>query len=412
MHQSLESLCASLEALSAAVTSAWTGEQTCNEAWGWNCPTLTRHDLAALPNRIACRIKEANLDEVDSELLEQVNDWPRRLQIMQTTTVAQIFTSNCSAASVAYIGTLESLEKVLTPLFAWQAINDNKIMPAQLAKRIRSLNAEIAQITPDKDALTSQIKLIKDATEAAETLPTDLLALKDAREKISNLAIDAAILYDKIDDKLKSANISTGVIANHQTDAEKLVKKCEEAYRITTTTGLAGAFDQRAANLGRSMRMWVAGLLVALVAGAALGFHRVDLLSNAIQQPDPKWGAIWMNLTLSILSIGGPLWFAWLATKQIGQRFRLTEDYAYKATVAKAYEGYRKEALRLDPSFEARLFSSALSRLEEAPLRLVEAATHGSPWHELIASKLKKPASTQPSEAKENQIAEVEVSSE
>ena len=36
----------------------------------------------------------------------------------------------------------------------------------------------------------------------------------------------------------------------------------------------------------------------------------------------------------------------------------------------------------------ARLFSSALSRLDEQPLRLVETATHGSPWHELASSDL------------------------
>lgn len=63
------------------------------------------------------------------------------------------------------------------------------------------------------------------------------------------------------------------------------------------------------------------------------------------------------------------MWFAWLATKQIGQRFHLAEDYAFKASVAKAYEGYRKEAARIDPEFEARLFGSALTRLDEAPLR-------------------------------------------
>lgn len=32
------------------------------------------------------------------------------------------------------------------------------------------------------------------------------------------------------------------------------------------------------------------------------------------------------------------------------------------------------------------MFSSALSRLEEAPLRLVEDEYHGSPWHELFSS--------------------------
>lgn len=75
-----------------------------------------------------------------------------------------------------------------------------------------------------------------------------------------------------------------------------------------------------------------------------------------------------------------------LAAKQIGQRFRLAEDYAFKASVAKAYEGYRKEAARIDPQFEARLFGSALTRLDEAPLRLVEIGSHGSPWHELATS--------------------------
>ena len=54
--------------------------------------------------------------------------------------------------------------------------------------------------------------------------------------------------------------------------------------------------------------------------------------------------------------------------------------------MAKAYEGYRKEAARIDPQFEARLFGSALTRLDEAPLRLVEIGSHGSPWHELATS--------------------------
>jgi hypothetical protein len=134
------------------------------------------------------------------------------------------------------------------------------------------------------------------------------------------------------------------------------------------------------------MWVWVVGLLTALSIGSWLGVGRVELLSNAISTPEPHWGVILMHVVLSILSIGAPVWFAWMATKQIGQRFRLAEDYAFKASVAKAYEGYRKEAARIDPAFEARLFSSALTRLEEAPLRLVEETSHGSPWHELFAS--------------------------
>ncbi|MDF3348457.1 hypothetical protein PUT75_17150, partial [Acinetobacter pittii] len=44
----------------------------------------------------------------------------------------------------------------------------------------------------------------------------------------------------------------------------------------------------------------------------------------------------------------------------------------------------KKEAVKIDAEFEARLFNVALTRLEEAPLRLVEASNHGSPSHELL----------------------------
>ena len=126
--------------------------------------------------------------------------------------------------------------------------------------------------------------------------------------------------------------------------------------------------------------------MATLGAGAYLGYHRVQVITTALNDQDPKIGFIWLQLALSALSVGAPLWFAWIATKQVGQRFRLAEDYSFKASVARAYEGYRKEAARLDEKFEAELFSSALKRLDEEPLRLVEKSDHGSPWSEMLSS--------------------------
>lgn len=386
MHKSLEAVCTALDELSTAVTNAWTGDQTLCEAWGWNCPTVTRHDLAAIPKRLATRIREASPSEIETGLFAQVNDMPRRIKHMQSQTVPYLFNGNAVQAAPAYIGTLTLIQQTLEPLVSWQVLQDTKAMPANIARRLRSLQAEIDQITPDKEKLGEQIKLIQEATTAAESLPTDLQALAEARKKVDQIASQSSELYGKIDERSSEAHRWTDYIERRKEVADKLVEQCEDAYRITTTKGLAAAFDQRAGRLAWSMWAWVAGLLVALGIGAFLGSHRVELLSSAISNSDPQWGVIWMHIVLSLLSIGAPLWFAWLATKQIGQRFRLAEDYAFKASVAKAYEGYRKEAARLDEAFEARLFSSALSRLEEAPLRLVEHTTHGSPWHELISS--------------------------
>ncbi|MBB3356192.1 hypothetical protein FHT70_006172 [Rhizobium sp. BK049] len=79
---------------------------------------------------------------------------------------------------------------------------------------------------------------------------------------------------------------------------------------------------------------------------------------------------------------------AWLSTKQIGQRFRLAEDYAFKASVSKAYEGYRREARDLSGEFAQSLFQSALNRLDEPPLRLLDKPTPGSPVHEFLEGSL------------------------
>jgi outer membrane murein-binding lipoprotein Lpp len=212
-----------------------------------------------------------------------------------------------------------------------------------------------------------------------------LESLKEARGKVDKFSSDAAELFGKIDSYHEQVEATSQKITDKKNEADKLVAQCEEAYKITTTKGLAGAFDQRAKKLSGSMWVWVIGLLVALIAGIWIGAHRFSLINSALNNTQ-NWGYIWIQIVLSILSLGAPIWLAWIATKQISQRFKLAEDYAYKATVAKAYEGYRREAAHIDEAFEARLFSSSLTRLEEAPLRLMDQDSHGSPWSELVNS--------------------------
>lgn len=386
MHEAIEEICDSLDTLASVVIAAWTDNRTLNETHGWHHPALTRHDLAALAKDLANRIREADPIDVNDELLARLTDVPRRLKLLHPTTIPHMFNGNGHQAVPAYIGTLDQLAQTLGPLFSWQTIQDNKAMPAPLARRLRGIQAELETLVPNKDRLKEQIRQIQDATEAAESLPTDMQSLNEARHTIARLSTDSAELYGKIDQRHKDSERLSKQISDSQEEAHKLVLQCEEAYRITTTKGLAAAFDQRANRLAWSMWVWVFGLLSALAIGAYIGSHRIEILSSAMSEKDTQWGIIWMQIVLSLLSVGAPLWFAWLATKQIGQRFKLAEDYGFKASVAKAYEGYRKEAARIDEAFEARLFASALTRLEEAPLRLVGNTEHGSPWHELIGS--------------------------
>jgi hypothetical protein len=386
MHATIQIVCESLDKLHNSILEVPFTESTLTESFGWSSPALNKHDLSIIPRRLSYKLRIADINTLDEDLKEQIEIIPDRINLFILHSLPQLFTSNSVHAASVYMSLMEWISLTIDPLFSWQTLGDNKAMPAQLARRLRGIQIELDNLVPNKELLESQIKLIKEATETAESLPADLETLKHARAEINHFSSTSAELYGKIDTYFKDIEGTASKVREKSIEADALVKQCQEAYRITTSVGLAGAFDQRANRLSVSMWIWVGGLLLALGLGAWIGAHRVGLLTELIKSPNPQWGGIWIHLVLSILSISAPIWFAWLATKQINQRFRLSEDYAFKASVAKAYEGYRREAARIDVAFEARLFSSTLSRLEEAPLRLVESDPHGSPWHELFSS--------------------------
>ena len=233
---------------------------------------------------------------------------------------------------------------------------------------------------------------IEHAFNTAEQLPADMDLLNDSRNKIKEIITKSSsdsqhieIAKDECDEKLSQ-------LRDMKTEAEDVLKRCETAYAASTSVGLAAAFSERSNALNKSMTFWIGSLIAALFIAAGFGSYNVHGLLVATATAEPSTTVIITRIFLSVLSIGGPVWFAWLATKQIGQRFRLSEDYAFKASISRAYEGFRSEAARIDKNMEAQLLASALSRLDELPLRLVETETHGSPYHELLSSDTLKEA--------------------
>lgn len=404
MHKSLEAACVALDGLSTAITNGWSGDTTFTETWGWNCPALTRHDMAAMPKRLAKRIRDKGDEEIDANLLPQIIDLPRRLQVLQSSTVPQLFGGNCPAASTAIIGTIETLEKILYSVIESQSSQDNKILEKEMIEaaklqritltKLRGIEARTSELSSRSENLHEKVERIEQAHDAADQLPTDLAELKEKREDVARLLAESAADRATVGGKLYEINTIRGQLEGTEKKAAAILERCDKAYRATTSEGLASAFAERSKNLGWSMWVWVVGLIVALFVGASIGSNQLHALAKAITdtQTTRQDGSVWVDLILTMLSIGAPIWFAWVATKQIGQRFRLAEDYGYKASISKAYEGYRREAELLDPAFQNRLFSSALTRLDEIPLRLVETATHGSPWHELASSNVVRQA--------------------
>lgn len=426
MHKNFEAICESLDRLAnLAVTSfPQNNDQLFTDYWGWQVPTINRRDLAWMIKSIADDLREAGPENVSEELGPLIAQIPARIEILRASTLPTAYNGNVNAFA-PLLDSIRYIRQKVLPEVGWVSVPIKGSMPVPLRRRLSVAEGHLKELETDIPNLSKKVESINAAHLVAENLEVDLQALVEAREAVettfkqvkSNSAVVEEIaaksgttleetqsraesLWNSmkqasdsaVDDAKKRAQVSIENMAENEQKAQKLIAQCEAAYHITTTKGLAGAFDQRASSLAWSMRGWVIALAMSLIAGSWIGGERLAKLATVLAESNRNWPAIVSDALLSLLGVCAPLWFAWLATKQIGQRFRLSEDYAFKASISKAYEGYRKEAAMLDPDFQATLFRSALTRLDEAPLRLVETEHHGSPWAEFFNSDTVKQA--------------------
>lgn len=390
MHETLTKICAGLENVAARVKTTVPNENPFSNK-GWDHPGLTSGELTEEAEKIIALIKAEGGDDL-GEHDARLHSYVSRLDELRDKTIGQLSGGNCVQAISAYLLTLQGLRKALDPVLTQDGRAEAASRLKRIAKQLRGIESTLKDLDPRATELNAMIERIEQAHEAADQLPTDLDALSEARASIANLVKDAtrdqgAVLL------IKEATADLDSQLNEiKDDANAVLQRCETAYSAVTNVGLALAFSQRSSTLSRSMWFWTGGLVAALAAGTYFGSAQLHSLTDLFKTPDVPTSLVLLNLLLSLLSVGAPVWFAWLATKQIGQRFRLSEDYAFKAAISRAYEGFRREAARIDKDMEAKLLQSALARLDELPLRLVETDNHGSPWQELASSTMVKNA--------------------
>jgi len=352
---------------------------------------LNRAELIDETESLVKTIEEHATDEIQEDRAAELNDYVRRLKHLHTQTIPNLW-GNAGQAVPTFMLTLQGLRRTITKALPLDNHTAATTTLRRLTAQIRSMEARLLDLEPRTTSLTSMVARIEDAHEAADQLPTDLASLAESRSKLETLLHDSTINFGKIESLRIQADDLDGQLRQSAEDAKKVLDRCETAYSAATSVGLAAAFSERSSTLSKSMWFWVAGLIAALAAGSHFGSTQLQSLASLFQQPNVGTAVIALNLLLSVLSVAAPVWFGWLATKQIGQRFRLAEDYAFKASISRAYEGFRREASKVDKNLEAQLLASALNRLDEQPLRLVESDSHGSPWHELAASDVVKQA--------------------
>ena len=356
----------------------------------WSFPGTSKLELIEEVQSIIQYIEENDIDDL-GDCEPRIIDYIRRLDHLNSQTIPNIW-GNSGLAVPAFQITIHGLKKALSSTIPTDISVDNVTRMRKVRRQLRGMEAGINELEPRTESLVAMVERIEQAHNAADQLPTDMETLSEARDKVSELLQGAESDQRRVVTIRESADEIDKVLADNLEQAKAVLARCETAYSAATSVGLAAAFSERSRTLSNSMWFWVAGLISALALGGFLGSDQLHTLSKLFLVPETSGSVIVLNILLSMLSVGAPVWFAWLATKQIGQRFRLSEDYAFKASISRAYEGFRREAARFDKDMEAKLLVSALARLDELPLRLVEEHSHGSPWHELASSDVVKKA--------------------
>lgn len=400
MSATLQEVLETLEALCEAIPDHITYNKTFLAQHGSGpYPAINRADLQAEVRSIVGIIEEAaSNDEDGSDDLAAIKT---KLELMQSSLVPHL----AQQPQMAVSAFLDSIAQIRNSVRLLLPVPDATAISSALRgqrRRVKNLESQLVDLEPRTTTLDAMLSRIEAAHDTADQLPADLEYLAEKRSAVEQMAAEAEAERIKIAAALEFLEQHKARIENFSDQAERTLKSCEEAYRASTSVGLAAAFSERAGKLNESVWWWTAWLVAALTAAVLLGHSQMSRLALLIESPSISTPVVVLNFLTSILSVGAPVWLAWLATKQIGQRFRLSEDYAFKASISRAYEGYRQEAARIDEDLEAQLLSSALTRLDEIPLRLVETHSHGSPWHELLTSEqVQKALKTIPNFAEE-----------
>ncbi|WP_150131830.1 hypothetical protein [Sphingomonas carotinifaciens] len=373
-----------------------------NTIWNWQQPAVSRIDLELYVTDASAAIGRLPMEIPDytAALLTRLG---HQLSFFRSSVLPNLVGSNAMYVVPHLIEMTERAQKIVNGLVSpyppppppppfpdWEQLAADGYLPRKLADRLRGMERRVDALMPRTDELEEKLRIVDDAYSSAEQLPENLATLAENMRALASSRTEAQSLAAEAATHARDASKANDGIAKLAAQAEEKFADLANAYQAASTHGLASSFQQRASDLNWSVRAWVAVLIFDLAAGAGIGYFRFEALQNILVKPQTS-SVIWGNIIFSILSLAAPVWLGWVATKQINQRFKLAEDYGFKATVAAAYEAWKTEAQKQDSNkqdkkFEERLFGTAMSRIEEAPLRFVEAENYGSPWQELTSS--------------------------
>ncbi|WP_202813703.1 hypothetical protein, partial [Rhizobium ecuadorense] len=127
-------------------------------------------------------IESAKSEGEDEEFEAILIDVAKTVEFISASVLPNL-PGNIPAGLQAIAITMSALSAELSTLLVWKRPEKNAL-PSALVRRLHQVQREIDLLTPDKDKLEKNLRLISDATEAAEALPSTLQELRATQAEV------------------------------------------------------------------------------------------------------------------------------------------------------------------------------------------------------------------------------------
>ncbi len=255
-----------------------------------------------------------------------------------------------------------------------QHIEDARIHADKVRSELDRMCTEAQQSATNSEAQHQASRAASEALNNLFTLAQTVKANTDSnaetvvklRQQCEEHAATAKKLADIADTTEKSVSAYEARLAELEKTAAERLKTIEGLLPGATSAGLASAFNQRCAHFKWPQRFWQTVFLIAVLALLGLAWLEFSLVA------DPEGALTLGGLGISLLHrlpFALPLiWLAIHASHKAALAQRVEEDYAFKETVSRSFEGYRREMAELEGTAAPQ---SALSRYCEGVLSVI-----------------------------------------
>lgn len=214
---------------------------------------------------------------------------------------------------------------------------------------------------------------------SAQTVKANTESIAETVAKVRQQCEDHAATAKKLADiadatEKKVSAYETRLGELDQMAADRL-KTIEGLLSGAASTGLASAFSKRRAHFKWPQVIWQFAFVTSLLA--LLGIAGLEFGLFLKPDPDLKWDKIWLSLVHRLPFAMPLIWLAIHASGKAALAQRLEEDYGFKETVSRLFEGYRREMAELEGKAAPdsplwRFCSGVLSVITNPPGRIYE----------------------------------------